>query len=60
MLNYKLEERGKRLIKVDKWCPSSQICSCCGYQNKELKNLQIREWTCPVWGTHHDHNRAIA
>ena len=61
LLNYKLGERGKRLIKVDKWYPSSQICSCCGYQNSELKNLQIREWTCPVCGTHHDrdHNSAI-
>lgn len=60
MLNYKLEERGKRLIKVDKWYPSSQICSCCGYQNKELKNLQIRKWTCPECGVYHDrdHNSA--
>lgn len=61
MLNYKLDERGKRLIKVDKWYPSSQICSCCGYQNKALKNLQIRKWTCPVCGVHHDrdYNAAI-
>lgn len=54
MLNYKLEERGKRLVKVDKWYPSSQICNCCGYQNKELKNLQIRKWICPECGAHHD------
>ena len=61
MLNYKLEERGKRLVKVDKWFPSSQICSCCGYQNKELKNLQIRKWTCPECNAYHDrdHNSAI-
>ena len=54
MLQYKLEERGKRLVKVDKWFPSSQICSCCGYQNKVLKNLQIRKWTCPICGASHD------
>ena len=53
-LRYKLEERGKMLIKVDKFFPSSQICSKCGYQNKEVKNLQIRKWKCPICGAEHD------
>ena len=53
-LQYKLEEKGKRLIKVDKFFASSQICSVCGYKNSETKNLGIRAWECPKCGTHHD------
>ena len=53
-LQYKLEEKGKRLIKVDKFFASSQICSVCGYKNSEIKNLGIRAWHCPECGTHHD------
>ena len=34
MLEYKLAERGKHLVKVDKWYASSQICSSCGKQHK--------------------------
>ena len=54
MLNYKLADRGKFLVKAPKFYPSSQLCSNCGFQNKALKNLSIREWVCPVCGAHHD------
>ncbi len=53
-LKYKLEELGKKLIKVDKFFASSQICNVCGYKNTETKNLSIRAWDCPECGTHHD------
>ena len=53
-LQYKLEESGKKLIKVDKFFASSQICNVCGYKNTAAKNLSIREWDCPDCGTHHD------
>ncbi len=54
MLEYKFAWNGKRLVKVDRWFPSSQICSCCGYQNKNLKDLRIRRWQCPNCGVEHD------
>ncbi len=53
-LEYKFLWQGKRLIRMDKWYPSSQLCSSCGYQNRDTKNLGIRSWTCPVCGTIHD------
>lgn len=53
-LDYKLKAQGKRLIKIDKYFASSQLCSVCGYQNKETKDLSVREWTCPKCKTHHD------
>ena len=53
-LEYKLRSRGKALVKVDKWYPSSQICHDCGTIHPELKDLSIREWDCPDCGAHHD------
>lgn len=44
-LNYKLFERGKQLIKINKWFPSSKMCHVCGCINKDLK-LSDRVWTC--------------
>ena len=55
-LKYKLEETGKRLVKVNKFFASSQICNVCGYKNTATKNLSIRAWDCPECGTHHDRN----
>ena len=59
-LKYKLEEQGKRLIKIDKYYPSSKQCSSCGHIHTELK-LHERTWICPECGTTHnrDYNAAI-
>lgn len=54
MLGYKLEDRGKKLLRVDRWYPSSQTCSNCGHRESALKDLRIRRWTCPVCGAKHD------
>ena len=52
-LAYKVEKIGGLLVEIDRWFPSSKLCSNCYYQIEELP-LDVREWTCPHCGTHHD------
>ena len=61
MLNYKAEWNDKKIVKIDRYFPSSQTCNVCGYVNKQTKDLSVREWECPVCHTHHnrDVNAAI-
>ena len=53
-LEYKAKWNGRKYIKIDTFYASSQLCLVCGYQNTEIKDLSIREWSCPVCGAKHD------
>jgi putative transposase len=61
MLTYKAQWNNKKVVKIDRFFPSSQTCNVCGYINKQTKDLSVREWDCPVCHTHHnrDVNSAI-
>ncbi len=59
-LKYKLKWLNKKLIKVDRYFPSSQLCSSCGHRKTDLL-LANRNWTCPECEKRHDrdHNAAV-
>jgi len=52
-LAYKLERKGGKLVEIDRWFPSSKLCSNCLDRVSEM-SLNVREWTCPHCGTYHD------
>ena len=53
-LEYKANWYGRVYHKIDTFFPSSQLCSNCGYQNQETKNLHVRNWACPKCNSEHD------
>lgn len=53
-LEYKAKWYGRILVQVDRFFPSSQLCSACHKKWLGTKDLKVREWTCPFCGAHHD------
>lgn len=53
-LQYKAQWYCRTYIKIDRFFPSSQLCSDCGFKNTKTKNLSVRQWYCEKCGSHHD------
>lgn len=53
-LEYKARWYGKQIVTIDRFYPSSQICSSCGAKWSGTKDLSVRNWVCPECGVIHD------
>ena len=60
ILEYVAPRFNTKIVKIDRFYPSSQLCNKCGYQNPKVKDLSVREWTCPHCGHHCDRDRNAA
>lgn len=60
ILEYVAPQFNTKIVKIDKFYPSSQLCNKCGYKNPKVKDLSIREWTCPSCGHRCDRDRNAA
>jgi putative transposase len=52
-LEYKCQRAGRQLVVIDRWYPSSKMCSACGFVLAELP-LKVRTWRCPSCRVLHD------
>lgn len=59
-LEAKAQMTGRTVVKVPQYYPSSQRCHCCGYINKDTKDLSVRAWICPECLAHHDRDTNAA
>ena len=53
-LTYKADWYGRTISRIDRFYPSSQLCSTCGSKSAVTKDLKVRKWTCPHCRASHD------
>lgn len=59
-LVWKSERTGCNVVKINRYFPSSQTCSCCGFKNKEAQIKHLEKWTCPECGSVHQRDENAA
>lgn len=59
-LKYMAEKTGSKVVEIDRFYPSSQLCNQCGHQNKVMKDLKIRDWICPECNAVHNRDKNAA